>query len=193
MPILGVIASSFRSGAADTGAMFPLQVITVGAAGASSVTFSNIPNTYEHLQLRILSRCTRASASGNMMLRINSDTGSNYANHEIYGDGASATASGASSVDRIDISRSPGTSATANIFSGTVIDILDYANTNKYKTVRSIFGFDNNSATVTGYIGLRSGLWMNTNAITTVEFTSATSSSFTVNSVFALYGIKGAA
>ena len=53
MPILGIVASSTRQGlVTDTGAMFPLGAVTVGSAGASSITFSSIPSTYTHLQVR---------------------------------------------------------------------------------------------------------------------------------------------
>jgi len=48
-PILGIWASSKAVSAADTGAMFPLQVITVGATAVSSVTFSILTCRLEEL------------------------------------------------------------------------------------------------------------------------------------------------
>jgi hypothetical protein len=66
-------------------------------------------------------------------------------------------------------------------------DILDYADTNKYKTSRSITSWDGNG---TGVVFFYSGNWRSTSAISTVTLTASTGS-FTANSSFALYGIKG--
>ncbi|NCU72421.1 MAG: hypothetical protein EBY66_05360 [Candidatus Fonsibacter lacus] len=78
---------------------------------------------------------------------------------------------------------------SASVFGTTVVDILDYANTNKYKTFRSLMGIDNNGS---GSIRLRSGLWMSTSAITAIKMTPSTSGSFQQYSSFALYGIASA-
>jgi len=77
---------------------------------------------------------------------------------------------------------------TASVFAAYVIDILDYANTNKYKTSRNLAGYDNNSG---GRVSLNSGNWRNTNAITSITLTCR-SDNFQQYSQFALYGIKGA-
>ena len=171
----------------DAGAMFPLQVVTVGAAGASSVTFTNIPNTYTHLQIRGIARTTEAVSANILNIRLNSDSGSNYGTHILYGDGASAGAVGTASLSYIYGSQIPGASATASIFAGTVIDILDYANTNKNTTVRSLGGNDRNGA---GDIRLTSGVWLNTAAVTTVTITAAGGNNLAQYSQFALYGVK---
>jgi len=185
--------TSFLAGneAFDPGAFVPIATFNI-ASNTATVTFSSIPSTYQHLQVRIMSRCTRAAANGNLNIQLNSDTGANYASHELSGDGATALATGATAQTAPSISRSPGTSVTANIFAGTIIDIHDYASTTKYKTLRSFYGYDNNSGSVIGNVGMRSVLWLNTAAINTLTFTSASSSSFTSGSVFSLYGIKGA-
>jgi hypothetical protein len=81
----------------------------------------------------------------------------------------------------------PAATAGASMFSGEVIDILDYANTNKYKTTRLINGRDQNGS---GFIWFNSGLWQNTNAITSLTFT-AQNGNYAQYSSFALYGIKG--
>ena len=162
------------------------------ASNTATITFSSIPSTYQHLQVRILSRCTRGAVNGNLNIQLNSDTGTNYVYHELSGDGATVTATQATAQSAPSISRSPGTTTSADVFAGTIIDIHDYVSTTKNKTLRSFYGFDNNSSSVVGNVGMRSVLWLNTNAINTLTFTSASSSSFTSGSVFALYGIKGA-
>jgi hypothetical protein len=189
-PILGIWASSKVSATPDTGAMFPLQVITVGAAGASSVTFTNIPATYTHLQIRAIARTTRTGSSGidYVGIRFNSDSGSNYAYHFLYGNGTSATAQAGTSSSTLLSGNAPRDGVTASIYGANVFDILDYANTNKYKTVRTLGGADTNGA---GQITFSSGLWMSTSAITSITL-SPESDSWKQYSQFALYAVKGA-
>lgn len=192
MPILGVIASSTRQGqSTDAGAMYPLQVITVGSAGASSITFSNIPSTYTHLQLRYISRGTTSALTVETRIRFNNDSGASayYGGHQLFGDGASATANADGTTSSSYLMFSPAASEAANIFAVGVTDILDYSNSNKNKTIRSLGGFDKNGAT--GYVLLRSGLWINTNAITSISIYPV-SDNFAQNSQFALYAVKGA-
>jgi len=192
-PILGIWASSKSTVAADTGAMFPLQVITVGSAGAASVEFTNIPNTYTHLQLRYTAQTNRGTYGiAEYALTFNSDTATNYGYHAVYGDGAGTTAIAYSTQNSIRGDGEIGTS-TGGTFGGGVLDILDYANTNKNKTVRWLGGVDING-TIAGFggrVGLFSGLWRSTSAITSVKLVPYTGSLFTQNSSFALYGIRG--
>jgi hypothetical protein len=80
---------------------------------------------------------------------------------------------------------SAGISA-APIFRASVLDILDYSNTNKYKTLRALDAGDSNGS---GNMEILSNLWMNTAAITSITLT-LDSGNFTQYSSFALYGIK---
>jgi hypothetical protein len=80
-----------------------------------------------------------------------------------------------------------GVTGTANSFGVFIMDILDYANTNKLKTTRVLHGQDDNS---NGETGLSSGLWFNTNAITSITIYAAVTNVLEY-SHFALYGIKG--
>ena len=193
MPILGVIASSLRV-AADTGAMFPLQVVTVGPAGASSVSFTNIPTTYSHLQLRYIARTSRAINNDGLVVKFNSsNSGYNYlGGHVLYGNGSSASSVAGwigSSTAGGAIGQIPGANLTSNIFGAAVVDILDYANTNKHKTVRTLHGYDANGS---GQVHLMSFSWDNTSAITSMAITVGTGQDFVANSQFALYAVKAA-
>jgi hypothetical protein len=186
-PILGIWASS-KFTQADTGAMFPLQVVTVGAAGASSVSFTNIPTTgYSHLQIR---GTLRFASTGDINLRMGNgsvDTGANYAYHSLYGTGSSALALSATSTSN---GAYLGYYVTNNdIFAGFVTDILDYANTNKYKTVRTLQGYDSNGG---GIIMFSSSLWQSTSAVNTLTIYSKDSVNLAQYSQFALYGVKSA-
>ena len=164
-----------------------IATTTVGAGGSSTISFTSIPSTYTHLQIRVFARDSRAVAFDNLLLQINTDTGSNYADHFLYGDGGGSVISGNSVSDTsIRSGTMTGASSSANIFGANIIDILDYASTNKYKTIRALSGADANGS---GQTVLRSGLWLNTNAITTLTFTPG-GGNFTQYSSFALYGIN---
>jgi hypothetical protein len=186
MPILGTIASSRQTATPDLGAMFPLQVVTVGAA-TSTITFTNIPNTYTHLQLRIFARSERANNVDAVNVRFNSDTGFNYSEHWLYGDGSSALVYGSGGAASVQVARIAGDTAGANTFGAIIVDVLDYANTNKFKTVRALGGTDNNG---NGQVNLVTGLWRNTNAVTSVTLTPGTSTNWKQYSQIALYGLK---
>jgi hypothetical protein len=160
-----------------------IATVTVGSGGSSTITFSSIPGTYTHLQIRETALTTENGP--NTLIRFNSDTGNNYANHQLYGTGSSALASGNTSIDYIFGSVFSNSSTSPSV---AVVDILDYANTNKYKTVRLLSGCDTNGG---GLIILRSGVWMNTNAITSIQL-PISAGNYSQYSHFALYGIKGA-
>ena len=187
MNILGIIASSKLT--AVVGDYESIATVSVGGGGSLTITFSSIPSDYTHLQVRGLMRTDRASTTDYLYIRFNSDTGSNYAYHRLNGNGSSAGADASSSTTAIIFDRAGAASATSGIFGGFVMDILDYDNTNKYKVTRSLGGVDTNGG---GEIHIESGLWQNTDAITTIDITSGTGSTFQQYSHFALYGIKGA-
>jgi len=182
-----ITAGLFSTGvAASTTAYESIATVAVGAGGSSVITFSSIPSTYKHLQIRELSQINVTGGSKDVYLRFNSDTATNYSMHTLYGNGSSASAGAASSATYIELA-SVGTTAGASVFSGGVIDILDYADTNKYKTTRSITSWDGNG---TGVAFFYSGNWRSTSAVSTITLTASTGS-FSQYSSFALYGIKG--
>ena len=155
----------------------------------ASIEFTSIPSTYSHLQIRLMARSNRSAVvNDSFHLQFNSDTGSTYNNHYLNGDGSSAAAGAETSVTNISLYRIAGAGAGTNTFGVSVIDILDYKNTNKYTTVRGLSGIDNNGA---GNVSLGSGLWRNTAAITSIKlFPNNGSSSFVQYSTADLYGIK---
>ena len=166
------------------------SIATVTANTTGTVTFSNIPTTYQHLQLRTIGRGTQSGNYTNMNLRVGNgsvDTGSNYTYHRLFGNGSSVTADGAAN-QTAGLFGITGSSAGANTFMVNLIDIVDYANTNKFKTIRNLKGYDNNGS---GEIFLESYLWRSTSAITTIELTLGGGQTLNTNSHFALYGIRG--
>lgn len=186
MPILGIIASSI-SGNLVTNSFESIATVTVGAGGSSSISFSSIPSTFKHLQVRCLARSSRSQNSGYAVFRFNSDTGTNYSQHSLQGDGASAAAAANSSVSFPTLLLFPAALRGASIFGAGVLDVLDYTNTNKNKTIRVLDGYDSNGA---GLIELGSGAWYNTSAITSITITEYNGNNFVEYSQFALYGVK---
>ena len=187
--MLNQIAAIHGTGTpAVTNSYESIATTTVGGGGSATVTFSSIPSTFKHLQIRALVRDNRAATLNNMTIRANSDTGSNYTQHALYGDGSTIGAFGNASTTLTYGGIIPSASATASVFGACVIDILDYQNTNKYKTFRVLSGFDANGS---GSMRMYSGLWMSSSAITSITLDSETSGDFVQYSSFALYGIKG--
>ena len=173
-------------GLSAVGAMEPISAITLASTSAS-VEFNNIPGTYSHLQLKIIARVSTGTAGTNdLNIRFNSDTGSNYSYHSIFGDGTTVSASAASSTNQAVLGDIARNNNTSGMFGAFVIDILDYANTNKYTTFRALSGSDLNGS---GEIRFRSSLWMNTNAISAITLLSE-NNSFAQHTSITLYGIK---
>lgn len=189
MPILGIMASQISGHLwSPEGAYDALATVTLSAT-ASSISFVGIPSGYKHLQVRYLAKTSRAAVNDYAKLEINADTTTtNYRSHTLNGDGAAAYAG--TTANAIEIGGFPG-NTNADMFGVGVLDFLDYTNTNKYKTIRMLDGFNQNSAsTGTGYIELASGLWMSTSAITSIKITPGTGPNFVTYSQFALYGVR---
>jgi len=165
-----------------------IATITVGSGGSASIYFTSIPSTFTHLQLRGIVKNTAASTSVTSgFFRLNNDTGANYATHYLNGSGSAVGAGGLASQTLAYGLTDIGANATS-VFGGFVMDILDYKNTSKYKTVRSLTGVDNNGS---GFLQIFSGLWMSTSAVDSVTLIPG-SNNFAQYSTVALYGIKEA-
>jgi hypothetical protein len=182
--MLNTISGLLSGGAPAGGDYESIATSTVGAGGTSVITFTSIPSTYSHLQIRGLVKS--GTGDNSLRMELNADTGSNYTRHLLYGDGSSAGASGGTGFSSYTLGNN-GYTTTSGTFCVYVIDILDYANTNKYKTNRSFWGIDNNGA---GQVSLYSGLWLNTAAINRLDIKSAGGETIQQYSSFALYGIK---
>jgi hypothetical protein len=190
-PILGIYASQISGHLfAPSGAYDSIATVTAGAGGIAGVTFSSIPQTYKHLQLRITQRSTSSNTSEFGIILINGvyyAPFTQYAFHALLGNGTNASAYGNGDQARIQLPTIANASLTANVFDTWIIDLLDYANTNKNKTVRTIGGWDANGS---GLANLTSGVLKETNAITSFTFGNAYGNNAQYSS-FALYGIKG--
>jgi len=182
--LFGILASSKFTQATS---FESIATVTVGSGGAANVEFTSIPGTYTHLQVRALGQTSRSGFNvDTLRFQVNSDTGSNYSWHHLRGDGSATEGKGSATQSDMQAERALGTT-TGGSFGGVVMDILDYANTNKYTTFRLLGGVDANGS---GAITFTSGLWQNTNAIVSIKL-YGDAANFTQNSRFSLYGIKG--
>ena len=161
-------------------------------ANASSVTFSSIPQTYEHLQLRYT---LTLAAISNTYQRLwlgdgSADTGTTYSYHVIYAHDSSAGVwKGTGESNGIYLGQAPGNSNRAWT-SPTIVDIFDYVNTNKNTTVQ-VFNFDGGDSTSTAdYVTFASGLWDSTAAVDTILINNRYGNNFLRGSEFSLYGIQ---
>lgn len=174
---LGILAASGAGG----GGAFESIATATGTGSSATITFSSIPGTYQHLQIRTLG--ISASSDAAVYVRCNGVSTSSYTQHQLFGNGTNVLVSASA----------PGTEiygllrSTATYPSVAIIDILDYANTSKNKTIRSFMGEDANGS---GRVGLFSGLFMSTSAITSIDLVA--SQNYSTSTTFALYGIKGA-
>jgi hypothetical protein len=196
MPILGIMASSVLK---VTNSYESIATVTA-AGGESTLSFSSISSAYKHLQIRGIHRVSGSFYTGDVFMRVGAgsiDSGNNYSNHIIVGDGTSAAAAGGgsrSSVMGFDYYNSVGSLATTGMFAACVIDLLDYANTNKYKTMRFLEGREINRNDTDSRVYFESGLWQSTSAISNVQFAclngAGSAGTFIAGTTFALYGIK---
>jgi hypothetical protein len=178
---LGLLSQG-GGGAAGSFELIQTQIL---GSNAASVTFSSIPQTYIHLQLRWVAQ-TSSNASV-LRARFNSDTTSgNYTRHYLYGDGSSVGSiadnnRGWSEMGSLDV----GT----NVFASGVVDILDYSRTTKNKTVRTLNG---KRGSANPLIQLGSSAWLSTSAISSIELSEAFfGQNLLTGSRFSLYGIQG--
>ena len=161
---------------------------TVGAGGASSVSFTSIPNTYTDLKVVFSARtnATTGSAGELSYMAINSDTNvANYDYRSLRGSGsAAASFSGGGNYAWYN----DPSDYTANIFGSGESYICNYLSS-AYKSYTSD-GVTENNATAS-YAILNAMLWKNTSAITSLTFTPY-AGSYVQYSSFYLYGVKNA-
>jgi hypothetical protein len=184
---LGLLSQGGGAGAAGSFELISTQVL---GSSTSSVTFSSIPSTYKHLQLRIAARATSTGNATALFVRCNGVSGTSYSTHNLYaaGGGSGAVyAEGYTGLDAFYRLPIPDDALTANAFGVVFIDFLDYASTVKNKTLRATSGY---AASGVYNTNLVSGAFNSTNAITSLSFTPA-AGQLKTGSRFSLYGIQG--
>lgn len=156
-------------------------IATINGSGG---TFTNIPQYYRNLQIRIVGRANTGLGAAPIMMTLNGNTDTSYVWHQFYGNSTSPATGGLTGQGQIEILYATGAGSSANFYGVAVIDILDYTSTSKFKSVRSLGGYDTNSA---GIVGITSGFYPTVAPITSISFTSY--AGFDANTRIALYGI----
>ena len=194
MPILGVISSGI-SGHLETNSFKSIATVTVGSPQAT-ISFTSIPSTFKHLQIRYIGRSTTANNFSSFIeATFNSDTnsGNYYSLHRMNarGDGL-VYATGNTGVGYSRIGLIAGGTMSANNFVPGIIDILDYTSTTKNKTTRTIAGSAGQGTSTNNDILFGSSLYFPPTiaAISTIDL-NVSGANFAQYSSFALYGIQG--
>lgn len=166
-------------------AAFELISSQISSGVTTSITFSSIPSEYKHLQIRAVGKGSSGSTSATAILRLNSDSGSNYSYHNIRTiNGSSVTSTGISNSTEGYIGLTSAGGQSDLIVGNGIIDILDYSNTNKYKTMKSLFGSQSNT-----WVGFTSSLWRSNSAVNSITLTTSDGNGF-YNYRFSLYGVN---
>ena len=193
-------ANGTSAASAASSAVTPSEIIIIGAYDALAtvtlststdfILFDGIPSGYKHLEFRMLMRSSRTEADDSLNLVFNADT-SSYPRHYLMGSGSSASAyaetSSAGNAGGYITGAASAANAPANVFAASIVTILDYTSTTKYKTIRALAGADFNGS---GIIVLNSHLWMNTSPITSIKIQSGGAGDWVANSTVALYGVR---
>lgn len=161
----------------------PIASVTLSSA-QDSVTFSGIPQTYTDLVL-VVSTLTNNTSADDIYLRFNSDTGTNYSQTGLRGNGSAASSSRTTGQAQIFTTLTASAGSTTDPRT-TIIQIMNYSNstTNKTCLIRENIAGSQVAANV--------GLWRNTAAITTVLVSTGTGFDFASGSTFNLYGVANA-
>jgi hypothetical protein len=160
----------------------PIATTTLGSA-ASTITFSSIPSTYTDLRIVLV---TVTSTTNYPRLRYNSDSGANYSDTYLYGNGSSATSGRNTGNTKIVVPQGGSTSTTVPTF--FTYDIFSYAGSTN-KTCLITCQTDQNGS---GNVERNVGLWRSTSAITTIELGLDNAGNYNSGTTATLYGIKAA-
>jgi len=161
---------------------------------ASQVIFSSLDTLaagYKHLQVRITARVTQADSQYPSFIQLNGDTGVNYSYHRFAGYNAGGVTAARGTADanatHARIFWTTAANAPANAFGAAIVDILDPFETTKFTTMR---GMTSVGYHADPFVGITSGLWINTDAVTSIRFAPFGGSNYVAGSRFTLVGVK---
>lgn len=184
--MIGIMESQ-KSGHLITG-NFDLISQQFGNGSVSSITFSSIPQTYKSLQLRV-NVLNAAGGSTQCGVQFNSVTTGYYYHGLAATNGNTAYADVFGNVAYIIGSPASAGGLSISYPAVSIIDIIDYTSTSKFKTIKGILGINNN-VNVSSTMGAYGGLYPSTTAITSLTYYSTGSNAFSSTSSFALYGVS---
>ncbi len=169
-------------GTTSTASMDSLGSVLLNSA-TNSITFSNIPQTYQHLVIRGV--YLGSATNDDVRVQVNGITSSVYAIHGLYGIGNASTplVTQGSSATFFYLTTNAGDGTNP---ASSVCEILDYTNTSKYKVARIISGLDRNGS---GQIQFFSGSYQQTTAISSLRIHTPVGN-MNAGTRYSLYGVK---
>lgn len=154
----------------------PIATTTVSGTSTSTVTFNSFSG---YTDLRLVAQAQ--VSDGYCLLRVNGDSGTNYSNTRLAGNGTSATSSRSGSDAQWFVNLAGAT------FNGvSIVDFFNYSNTTTFKTKLS------RDANAGSAVVQDVSLWRSTAAITSIAFIVPAANNWVAGSTFTLYGIKAA-
>lgn len=181
-PILGTLASQFSGKSFGS---FESIATANGTGSATNITFSSIPSTYTHLQIRLVGNNTGENYRQYYYMRFNSDADNNYSFQRLYATASTAISDYGTDTGYAVLGEQPGLFGGG--VAGGIIDILDYTSTSKRKSFRNFTGMATGSTN--NNINHIVGMWNNTSAISSITLIAGEPWNNTTK--IALYGIKG--
>lgn len=162
-----------------------LAKATAGAGGASSLSFTNIPQGYDDLRLIMLLRATTGVNDG--ILVVNGDSGNNYRYLQFYNNNGSTNVPTNGGLNTYALAMVNQSSYDATTFAVNDLYLPNYSKGNK----KNVYGVTSQAFYTTGvpaYQKFVGSQWQNTSPITTI--TVSCSSTLAQYSNMTLYGIK---
>ena len=144
---------------------------TVSGAGTLNITFNNIPQDFQSLRFHVWGRGTFNNAGGGLSVNVlyNGGLGGTFAfRHQLQGDGANP-GQNVYAASNGTAGSLPDVTASSTIYGANIIEIVDYANANKNKTLNYLGGFDRNG---NGTITTGSSLFIHSSAITSITLST---------------------
>lgn len=165
-------------------AITAIDSVRVGASGSTTLTFNNIPSTYDDLIVLIAARSSSeisASAKWAEIILQPNGSGSNLSTTNLAGSATTVI----SNTSAITAGYANGSSSTANTFSNTEIYISNYrGTTNKTWITNSVTEHNGNEA----IRFTAANLWSQTTAISSISLT-INQGNFVQHSFATLYGV----
>ncbi len=160
-----------------------------GNTTVSSWTKSSIPDTYDHLMLKVSAR-TNSGYYGYVDVQLNADTtAANYSCTRFY---AYPNMTSDRTTSNAYIFQTTGSSSTANTFGTATLWIPNYANTVNFKSMLALSAGENASNQSSEWILMAgAGLWSATPAAVD-QITLVPNADFLQYSTITLYGVTGA-
>ncbi len=165
--------------------MIPIQTVTVGSGGATSIDFNNIPQIYTDLKIVLSARVSSTLTYSNATIAFNGSS-SGYQSRRLTGNGASASSDSLTGLSFMYIGEVNGDTSTSSTFSNLEVYIPNYTSSNN-KSVSSDKAQETNATTA--YCGMHASLWSNTSPITSISV-GQTHYGFLQYSSATLYGIR---